>query len=448
MKKNMATYFGWKNKNYYAKLCNICVDTSQFQALLLLIGSSILLTIFTAILLTPSSLVWLWRQLPTSEVVIRSHVNDSLYEYSDVDLFPPTQEGQIKLLLTSSDDTLRNKLFAHPVNFQSNKPRIYHRVQWRRSEWRFPARQGSLQQRHGFQLEFYNNQKWNPFYPKMRVLLKNWVANRKFNPGIMHELLTNIKDPIDESYMHIVGLNYHLRNITRGQKYKTCAVVGNSGVLLQRNYSNLIDDHDMVMRINNARTSGFEDFVGRKTTISFMNSHILRICSRRVQCFCHPYGNFIPIVTYLCEPWHFMPIAYCSSGHPSTPLLVTHPQFDNLCNRIAKWYAITSFLNHTPYAPASSWTLLRNKKRVFHYSSGMQAVVLALGVCESVDLFGFGKSASSKHHYHTSQTEELRDVHDYTAEYRFYHDLQEHKFADMPFFSTAGFRPAAVRVFT
>lgn len=446
MKKNMATCFGWKKK-YYAKLCSICVDTNHFQALLFLIGSSLLVTIFTATLLTPSSLVWLWRQLPTSEVVFRSHVNDSLYEYSDVDQLPPAQEGQIDLLLTSSDDALFNKLFVNPMISHNNKPRIYHRGQWRRSEWRLPTRQGSLQHPQGFQLEFYNNKKWSPFYPKMRMLLKNWVANRKFQPSIMHELLTNIKDPIDENYMRMVGLNNHHYNIKRGQKYKTCAVVGNSGVLLQRNYSKLIDDHDMVMRINNARTSGFEKFVGRKTTISFMNSHILRICSWQVQCFCHPYGKHIPIVTYLCEPWHFMPIAYCSSAHPSAPLIVTHPQFDNLCNRIAKWYAITSFLNHTPYAPASSWTPLRNHKRVFHYSSGMQAVVMALGICESVDLFGFGKSASSKHHYHTSQIEELRDVHDYTAEYQFYHDLQERKFADMPFFLAVGFQPAAVRVF-
>lgn len=448
MKKNMATCFGWKNRKYYAKLCNICVDTNCFQAFFLLIGSSILLTIFTATLLTPSSLLWLWRQLPTFEVVIQSHVNDSLCEYSDVDQLPPSQEGQIELLLTNSAEILQNKLSLSPIDFQISKPRIHHGGQWRRSEWRFPTHQGSLQQGHGFQHEFYNNQKWNLFYPKMRMLLKNWVANRKFKPTIMHELLTAIKEPIDDNYMRIASLNYQHHNITRGKKYKTCAVVGNSGVLLQRNYSSLIDDHDMVMRINNAHTSGFENFVGHKTTISFMNSHILRVCARRVQCFCHPYGNFIPIVTYLCEPWHFMPIAYCSSAQTSVPLLVTHPQFDNLCNRIAKWYAVTSFLNHTPYALASSWTPLRNQKRVFHYSSGMQAVVLAIGICESVDLFGFGKSASSKHHYHTSQIQELHDVHDYSAEYRFYHDLQERKFTDMPFFHAASFQPAAVRVFT
>jgi hypothetical protein len=44
----------------------------------------------------------------------------------------------------------------------------------------------------------------------------------------------------------------------------------------------------------------------------------------------------VPIITYLCAPWHFMPIAFCSSEH-AAPLLVTDPRFDNLCNRIAKW---------------------------------------------------------------------------------------------------------------
>lgn len=48
---------------------------------------------------------------------------------------------------------------------------------------------------------------------------------------------------------------------------------------------------------------------------------------------------------------------------------------------------------------------------------------MTLGVCEEVSLFGFGKPAGAKHHYHTNQKKELA-LHDYQAEYDFYGDLQ------------------------
>lgn len=74
--------------------------------------------------------------------------------------------------------------------------------------------------------------------------------------------------------------------------------------------------------------------------------------------------------------------------------------------------------------PASVWTRRRDgRDPYFHYSSGLQAVVTALGVCDRVSMFGFGKKAGVKHHYHTNQSKET-EVHDYEAEYQFYGDLQ------------------------
>ncbi|KAJ4966208.1 hypothetical protein NE237_018057 [Protea cynaroides] len=51
----------------------------------------------------------------------------------------------------------------------------------------------------------------------------------------------------------------------------------------------------------------------------------------------------------------------------------------------------------------------------FHYSSSMQAIMLALGICEKVSIFGFGKSAEATHHYYAKQKVEL-DLHEYAAE--------------------------------
>ncbi|XP_061111321.1 CMP-N-acetylneuraminate-beta-galactosamide-alpha-2,3-sialyltransferase 2-like isoform X2 [Conger conger] len=51
---------------------------------------------------------------------------------------------------------------------------------------------------------------------------------------------------------------------------RTCAVVGNSNNLLGSSYGSQIDDHDFVMRMNEAKTIGYEKDVGRRTTHHFL----------------------------------------------------------------------------------------------------------------------------------------------------------------------------------
>ena len=48
---------------------------------------------------------------------------------------------------------------------------------------------------------------------------------------------------------------------------KTCACVGSSGILLDNEYGELIDSHDIVIRMNDSRIFGYEKHVGTKTDI-------------------------------------------------------------------------------------------------------------------------------------------------------------------------------------
>jgi hypothetical protein len=91
-----------------------------------------------------------------------------------------------------------------------------------------------------------------------------------------------------------------------------------------------------------------------------------------------------------------------------------------------------------PNMRASWWSILRNPNRQFHYSTGLQGVVMALGLCDEVHVYGFGKGAGLKHHYFSQQREELKEIHDYLAEYEFYHDLEQNNTALLPFFTSAG----------
>ncbi|XP_058729718.1 beta-1,6-galactosyltransferase GALT29A-like [Vicia villosa] len=260
------------------------------------------------------------------------------------------------------------------------------------------------------------------YWIDFRRVLHDWARKRRFQPGIMTELTRSVKVPLDRFNK--------LATDSIDKKYSSCAVVGNSGILLNRNYGSLIDAHEFVIRLNNARVDNYENKVGKKTSISFVNSNILHLCARRTGCFCHPYGANVPIVMYICQAVHFLDYTVCNASHKS-PLLVTDPRFDVLCSRIVKYYSLKRFVEETGKG-LEQWGSAHDGA-LFHYSSGMQAVMLALGVCDKVSIFGFGKSPSAKHHYHTNQKVELH-LHDYEAEYAFYRDLVDgHK--PIPFVS-------------
>jgi hypothetical protein len=55
----------------------------------------------------------------------------------------------------------------------------------------------------------------------------------------------------------------------------TCAIVGNSGKLLDSDNGALIDSHDIIVRFNGAKTNGYLQHCGAKTTIRIMNCHYI-----------------------------------------------------------------------------------------------------------------------------------------------------------------------------
>lgn len=96
---------------------------------------------------------------------------------------------------------------------------------------------------------------------EFRRHLQDWSRNRRFQPDIMSDLMSTVKGLVDKNN-GVFGL---------GKKYKTCAVVGNSGILLKSALGGVIDSHEFVIRLNNARTTSFEIDVGKKTSVSFVS---------------------------------------------------------------------------------------------------------------------------------------------------------------------------------
>ncbi|KAK8282185.1 hypothetical protein V6Z11_D08G010200 [Gossypium hirsutum] len=330
--------------------------------------------------------------------------NSTLLNFAAIDIGEEKSKLEIDQLLERNYD---------------NERRTTGYTTWRRFN-HYDANAKAKSKRDNKLLVMFKSPKFHHYWLDFRRNLQDWARKKVFQPNIMMELVQLVKVPID-GYNGFIGTN----------KYKSCAIVGNSGILLNKKYGNLIDDYEIVIRLNNARIKGFEKQVGTKTNISFVNSNVLHLCAKGGEsCFCDPYGPNVPIVMYICQPVHFADYVMCNSSHEA-PMLVTDPRFDVLCARIVKYYSVKRFVEEMGKT-LDEWGPVHDGS-LFHYSSGFQAVMLALGICDKVGMFGFGKSASTAHHYHTNQKAELR-LHDYEAEYEFYHDLVKNPRA-IPFVS-------------
>ncbi|XP_051973107.1 CMP-N-acetylneuraminate-poly-alpha-2,8-sialyltransferase isoform X2 [Xyrauchen texanus] len=62
----------------------------------------------------------------------------------------------------------------------------------------------------------------------------------------------------------------------KNKRYKTCAVVGNSGILLKSGCGKEIDNHDFVIRCNLAPLDEFTDDVGLRSDFTTMNPSVIQ----------------------------------------------------------------------------------------------------------------------------------------------------------------------------
>ncbi|RAL46009.1 hypothetical protein DM860_006163 [Cuscuta australis] len=330
---------------------------------------------------------------PFAKMAQKVVFNETLIKYARLDIGEPQLRKEVEELLEGKFRTLGR----HRSFLSSGRHRIDLRI---RSS-------------NGMPLQL-RSPEFDILWSGFRRSLRDWFRNRRFQTSSMIDFFYEVKALIDKH-------NGKTEKRNKKRRYSSCAVVGNSGILLNSEQGKLIDGHEVVIRLNNAKIEGYERNVGSKTSISFVNSNILHLCARREGCFCHPYGPNVTIIMYICQPVHFFDYMLCNSSFKA-PLIVTDPQFDLLCSMIVKYYSLKRFVEVSG-KNVDEWGASHGGVN-FHYSSGMQAVMLSLGMCEEVSIFGFGKSASAKHHYHTNQKAELK-LHDYEAEYDLYGDLVE-----------------------
>lgn len=182
----------------------------------------------------------------------------------------------------------------------------------------------------------------------------------------------------------------------------SCAVVGNSGKLLETQFGEAIDRHESVFRFNAAVTEGYEQFVGSKTTFRILNrpESAQRYLDSEETTFTSVRDNGD------IRSWAR---AVKQLPNPAESSYFFDPEF--LCH---------------------AWKMVHRKGE--KPSSGLIGIVLALHLCPKgkIDVYGFHSSNyfskdSRPHYYDWERPKKGRErVHPFGEERRLYLALQQH----------------------
>jgi hypothetical protein len=171
-------------------------------------------------------------------------------------------------------------------------------------------------------------------------------------------------------------------------KFSTCAIVGNSGITLLKEYGPEIDGHDAVIRINMAPTRGFEPYVGKKTTFDVVNAHNVREILQGVRKWRPATEGDTRLVLFETAS-HFARYHLCQpllKKYSQENAILLNPAFSNRAHKL--WVELKSLLEQKHDSTY-------NRKPM----SGFFAVLFALQMCDHVDLYGFDAYTSRKRSY-------------------------------------------------
>ena len=183
---------------------------------------------------------------------------------------------------------------------------------------------------------------------------------------------------------------------------KTVAVVGSSGNLLERNYASLIDEHDYVIRFNQSRIEGYEEFVGVKTTHRIVNVHVFLGTTGNDR-FPKNDSMFVPKL---------------KNQH----IIVNRPiSLDKIKQRSPN--------NEVTIISDNLWDycrgLLHNKKDP---SVGFLGVILALQTTKKVNVFGFDQIHTTNKKHYWEEVKAIGTWHDFSIEKEYFSLLEQQKF--------------------
>ena len=186
---------------------------------------------------------------------------------------------------------------------------------------------------------------------------------------------------------------------TRRRRRKICAVVGASRNLLGSGYGDLIDAHDVIIRVNRAPTDDFSSDVGEKTTHHVMWPRELDE---------HQYNReafllMTPIASNVEDVFdRIVTLAEQELGWDLGRVRIIHPEFIKYVHE--------------------SWA----DNQMAYPSTGFIALMMAVHICDEVDVFGFGADASGRwDRYYEEVPEDVSSFHPANLEARVREEMEE-----------------------
>lgn len=188
----------------------------------------------------------------------------------------------------------------------------------------------------------------------------------------------------------------------------TCAVVGNSANLQGSRYGPFIDSHDVIIRMNTARTEGYEADVGMRTTHHVMypesavdldeNTHLVLI------------------------PFKIMDLEWLAGATTTGFHALSYAEMKSniKANKDLVMVVNPAFMRYVHL------TWLGKKGR--YPSTGFITLILALHICEEVHVFGYGadQDGNWSHYWEKLKDKKLKTgVHPGSHEYGIIKELHE-----------------------
>ncbi|XP_071424886.1 alpha-2,8-sialyltransferase 8E-like [Pithys albifrons albifrons] len=201
--------------------------------------------------------------------------------------------------------------------------------------------------------------------------------------------------------------------------YKTCAVVGNGGILRNSSCGSKIDEHEFVIRLNLPSTD-FPDDVGRKTNMVTVNPSILLSRFRGL------VGRRLPFVkagVSYGKTWFLIP-AFSFPGHSDVSYRALYAIEDSGSESHV-------FFFHPQYLSTLSKYWHDRGFHVHRLSSGFMLVNAALELCQHITLYGFWPFSLHPdghflpYHYY-DDVPPKKWVHDMPKEFGYYVNMHFH----------------------
>uniref|UniRef100_A0A4W5Q1U5 CMP-N-acetylneuraminate-beta-galactosamide-alpha-2,3-sialyltransferase 1 n=1 Tax=Hucho hucho TaxID=62062 RepID=A0A4W5Q1U5_9TELE len=189
------------------------------------------------------------------------------------------------------------------------------------------------------------------------------------------------KDPANfsevvEKMFHVIPDDDDLYMDAGPERCRTCAVVGNSGNLKGSRYGPLIDSSDVIIRMNMAPTSGFEEDVGSRTTHHVMYPESAKDLDNTT-------------TSLLLIPFKTLDLQWITSALTTGSIKQTYIP---VRSRIKVLIYSPTFFKYV----YDTW--LESHGR--YPSTGFLSIMFAVHICDKVSVYGFGRDQYGNwHHY-------------------------------------------------